>query len=135
MGFLLLFFFFFFFRATPAANGGSQARGQKRATAVRLYTPATAVQDLNRVYHLLHSSQQHQILNLLSEARDGTHNFMVTSWIHFCCTTTGIPTDICFYRCSRKEKNILNQRKDKNRRQKGIIIKIYISVSLVLNVL
>ena len=30
-----------------------------------------------------------QILNPLSEARDRTHNLMVTSQIHFCCATTG----------------------------------------------
>ena len=40
---------------------------------------------------LCHSSQQHRILNPLNEARDQTHNFMVPSWIHFCCTTMGTP--------------------------------------------
>ena len=33
----LFFFFFFFFRATPAAHGNSQPRGQIRATADSLY--------------------------------------------------------------------------------------------------
>ena len=37
------------------------------------YTTATATQDLSHVWDLYHSSQQRQILNLLSEARDGTH--------------------------------------------------------------
>ena len=45
-----------FFRAAPMAFGGSQARGQTGAVAAGLH----------------HSSQQRQILNLLSEARDRT---------------------------------------------------------------
>ena len=34
--------------------------------------------------NLRHSSQQCQILNPLSEARDRTRNLMVTSWVHYC---------------------------------------------------
>ena len=41
----------------------------------------TATPDSSCVYNLHHSSQPHQILNPLSEARDGTHNMMVPSWI------------------------------------------------------
>ena len=47
------------------------------------------MQDPNCVCDLHHSSQQRQILNPLSEARDRTDNLMVPSWIHFCCATTG----------------------------------------------
>ena len=47
------FRFSFFFRDAPAANGGSQARGQIGATAASLQL----------------SSWQRQILNPLSEAR------------------------------------------------------------------
>ena len=60
---LLLFapfgsFFFFFFRATPAAYGSSQARGQIRATAASLlYATATATWDPSRIYNLHHNSQ------------------------------------------------------------------------------
>ena len=72
-------FFFMLFRATLAAYGGSQARGPVRATAASLY----------------HGSRQCQILNL-SETRDGTRNFMVPSWIHFHCTTTGTPLFFLF---------------------------------------
>jgi len=35
-----------------------------------VYTTATATQDLSRICDLHHSSQQHRILNPLSEARD-----------------------------------------------------------------
>ena len=47
--------------------------------------------DLNHVCHLHHGSRQRRILNPLSEAKDETHNFMVPSWIRFCCTMTGTP--------------------------------------------
>ena len=46
--------YLFIFKATPRAYGSSQARGHIRAIATGLY----------------HSSQQHQILNLLSEGKD-----------------------------------------------------------------
>ena len=80
LSFFLPFFFFLVFRATPAAYGGPQARGLIRAT---------ATSDQSHVCKLHQSSQQHWILNPLSEARDRTCNLMVPSWIHFHCTTTG----------------------------------------------
>ena len=43
------------------------------------YTTATAMWDLSCVWDLHHSSQQHQILNPLSKARDRTHIFMDAS--------------------------------------------------------
>ena len=70
--FLFFLFFFAFSRATPAAYGGSQARGLIGVVAVGLH----------------HSSQQHQILNPL------TCNLMVPGQIHFCWATTGTPTDL-----------------------------------------
>ena len=45
------------------------------------YTIATAMQDLSCVCNLHHSSRQRQICNPLSEARDRTHNLMISSWI------------------------------------------------------
>ena len=65
----------FFLSATPAAYGGSQARGRIGATAAGLH----------------HNSQQCQILNPLGKARDRTRNFMVLSQIRFRYTTTGTP--------------------------------------------
>ena len=45
------------------------------------YATAIAMWDLSRIFSLHHSSQQRQILNLLSKARDRTRNLMVLSWI------------------------------------------------------
>ena len=71
---------FFFLRAIHAVYRSSQARGQIRATAAShtpqpqlpAYTTATARPDLNCVCKLHCSSQQHQIFNPLSVARDQT---------------------------------------------------------------
>ena len=43
---------------------------------------ATAARDLSHVCDLHHNSQQCQILNPMSKARDGTHNLMVLSQIN-----------------------------------------------------
>ena len=57
---------------------------------------ATATEDSSRLCNLHHSSQQCQILNPLSEARDGTHNLMVPSRIRFCGATMGTSKIIFF---------------------------------------
>ena len=48
-----------------------------------VYTTAMATPDLSRVCDTQHISRQHQILNPLSEARDGTCVLMDTSQIRF----------------------------------------------------
>ena len=58
--------------------------GVKSELQLPAYTTATAKQDLSRICYPHCSSQQRQILNPLSEARD----HMVPSWICFCCATT-----------------------------------------------
>ena len=55
--FLIYVYFFAFFRATTAAYGSSQGRGQIGATAADLAT-ATATQDPSHVCNLRHSSWQ-----------------------------------------------------------------------------
>ena len=55
------------------------------------YATATAASDPSRVCDLCHSSQQRQILNPLSKARDRTLNLLVPSHIHFHCTIMGTP--------------------------------------------
>ena len=47
------------------------------------YTTATAMPNLSHVCDLRHSSQQCQLLNPLSEARDRIHILMHTSWVCF----------------------------------------------------
>ena len=68
----------------------SQATGGIGAAA-EAYATATATPDPNLVCNLHHSSQQRQILNPMSEARDQTLNLMVSSWICFQCATIGTP--------------------------------------------
>ena len=60
---------------------------------LELHLPAyaTAMPDPSIVWDLCHSSQQHQILNPLSQARDQTWIFMDTSQIHYCWATAGTP--------------------------------------------
>ena len=79
----------YFFRA-PLAYGGSQL-GFKSELQLPAYTTATATRDPSHVCNPHHGSQQCQIFNPLSEARDQTHNLMVPSWIHFCCDSMGTP--------------------------------------------
>ena len=62
------------------AYGGSQARGRIRAV-VMPDTTDTAMLDPNHVCNLHHSSQQRQILNPLSEARDQTRVLKDTSQV------------------------------------------------------
>ena len=49
------------------------------------------MQDLSYLYDLPHSSQQCQIPDPLSKARDPTHILMNTSEIHFHCAMMGAP--------------------------------------------
>ena len=65
----------YFFRTTPAAYGGSQARGWIRATAAGL----------------CHSSWQRCIFNPLSKARDRTCVLLVPGQIHFHWAMMGTP--------------------------------------------
>ena len=81
--------FCLFFRAESEVYGSSQAKGQIRATPFGLCHVATL--DLSCFSDLHHSSQQHQILNSLSEATNWTCLLMDTGRIRFLCSTAGIP--------------------------------------------
>ena len=67
-------FVYLLFRTEPMAYGSSQARGKIRATVAGL------IPDPSHVCALHHSSQQCQIPNPLSEARDQTRILMNPSW-------------------------------------------------------
>ena len=54
-------------------------------------TTATVMPDLSHLCDLHHSSQQHRLLNPLSGARGGTHNFMDTGQVLYHWATIGTP--------------------------------------------
>ena len=60
------------------------------------YTRATAMPDPSRVCSLHHSSQQRQVLNPPSEARDRTHILMDPSQVRYRRATMGIPETLAF---------------------------------------
>uniref|UniRef100_A0A8D0X0T5 Actin-related protein 2/3 complex subunit 4 n=2 Tax=Sus scrofa TaxID=9823 RepID=A0A8D0X0T5_PIG len=64
--------------------------------------------DPSCICDLHHNSWHCWILNPLSEARDRTRNLMVTSWIHCCCTTIGIPL-LANFKAPRSSKELLLQ--------------------------
>ena len=104
--FCFLFFFFSFVFLGPHSQHMEVPRlGVWLELHLPACTTATATPDPSCVCDLHHSSSQRRILNPLSEARDQTRNLMVPSWIHFHCTTMGIPglnlwstslTGLCF---------------------------------------
>ena len=56
-------------------------RGVESMLQLPAYVTATAMPDPSRVCNLQHSSGQHQILNLLNEARDQTCILMAITWV------------------------------------------------------
>ena len=85
--FIYLFIYLIFLGPHPW-HMSSQARGQIGAVASGL-ARATAMPDLSCICELHHSSQQHQILNPLSRARDRTHILMDASQVHYHWATMG----------------------------------------------
>ena len=89
------FFFFFFVLLTflgPLLQHIEVPRlGVESELQPLAYARATATQDPSHVCDLHHSSQQRQILNPLSKARDRTRNLMVPSRFVNHYTTMGTP--------------------------------------------
>ena len=81
-------FIVFVFRAEPVAYGSSQAGGRIEAVASSLCHSHSNIESKPHLY-LHHSSQQGQILNPLSEARDRTHILVHTSRAHYHWATKG----------------------------------------------
>ena len=75
--FFLIFFFCLFFLGSHPQHKEIPRLGVESQLQVSAYTIATATWDPSRIFDLHHSSWQHRILNLLSEARDQTHILMV----------------------------------------------------------
>ena len=76
------FFLVLFFRAAPVVYGSCRLGVQSKLQQLA-YTTATEMQDPSTTFNLYHSSRQRQILNPLTEARDGTCVLMDTSWVLF----------------------------------------------------
>ena len=85
------FFSFFIFLRSHLRHMEVLRPGVELELKLQAYTSATATPDPSQVCDLHHSSQQCQILNPQSEARDWTCVLMDTSWTHFCCAMTGSP--------------------------------------------
>ena len=67
---------------------------------LQLLATATVMPDLSYVCDLHNSSQQHQILNPLSEARDQTLILVDTIQVHYHWATVGTPISYQFLLCS-----------------------------------
>ena len=78
------------------AHGSSQARGRIGATAANLHHRHSNAGSELRL-QLTPQAQQCRILNMLSVARDQTHNLMVPSRICFCWAMTGTPLPWSLY--------------------------------------
>ena len=74
--------FFFFFLIGPLLQHMDVPKlGVKLELQLRAFATATAMPDPSHICDLHCSSEQHQILNPLSGARDQTHIFMDTSQV------------------------------------------------------
>ena len=71
------------------------------------YATAIATPDPSCICNLHQSSQQHCILNPLSEASDQTHNLMVPSQICFHGATTRMPIFLLFKRYVKKHHHAI----------------------------
>ena len=76
-------FFFFFFLGPQLWHMDVPRLGVLLELQLPAYTRATEMPDPNRVCELCHSSQQHQILNPLSNARNRTRVLMDTSQVRY----------------------------------------------------
>ena len=90
-GFFFFFFFFFCFLGQHSQHVEVPRLGVQSERQLPAYDATTATWDPSHIYDLHHSSQQRQIFNPLSKARDQTHNLMVPSQICFCCAMTETP--------------------------------------------
>ena len=78
-----LLFFFFYFLGPHLWHMEVPGLGVELELQLPAYTTARATQDLSRICDLHHSSQQRQLLNPLSKARDRTPILRATSWGHY----------------------------------------------------
>ena len=77
------FLFFIFFLGPHLQHMEVPRLGVEWELQLLAYTTVTATPDLSRICELHCSSRQRWILNPLSEAKDGTHILVDTSWIRY----------------------------------------------------
>ena len=87
--FFFVFFCLFFFRATPAACGGSPARGWIRTVAAILHHSPSNSGSKPRLWSTPQLTATPDPFDPLREARDGTYVPMDTSQIRFCWAMMG----------------------------------------------
>ena len=75
--------YFFYFLGSYVRHMEVPRLGVESELQLPAYTTATVMQDLSRIFDLYHSSQQHRILNPLSEVTDQTHILMDIGWVHY----------------------------------------------------
>ena len=85
------FFFFLSFLGPQVRHTEVPRLGVESELQLPAYTTVAAKWDLSHNCDLHHSSQQRQILNPLSKAKDQTRNLMVPSRICFCRAMMGTP--------------------------------------------
>ena len=93
---LFYFLFYFVFLGLYPWHMEVPRLGVELELQVPDYASVTATWDPSHVCDLHHSSQQCQILNLLSKVRDQTCILMDTSRVHYCWTITETPWHILF---------------------------------------
>ena len=89
--FLFFILFYFHFLGLPLWHMEVPRLGVKSEMYLPAYTTVTAMQGPRCVFILHHSSQQHWILDPVSEARYQPHILMDISQICFRWATTGTP--------------------------------------------
>ena len=82
--FFFSFLLLFCFSGPHLQHMGVPRLGGKLELQLLTYATDTATWNLSCICSLYHSSQQHQILNPLSETKGQTCVLMDTSWIYYC---------------------------------------------------
>jgi len=90
-----VFWFVFCFLGPHLWHMESPRLGVESELQLLAYTTATATQHPSHICDLHHSSWQHQILNPLRKARDGTRNLMKNKHKYLYSAPYGCPTSTC----------------------------------------
>ena len=92
--FILLYFLFFcLFRTAPVAYGDSQHRGGIRATAAGLCHSHSNTRSKSHLWPTLSAAHRNtgSLTHWVRAESKPASSWILTSWICFCCATTGTP--------------------------------------------